>query len=187
MHRTKKETKIGKKKVVDPEKEAESSGNVPIPWTAVTNAIGNPIMILDRNHRILFSNQAMTNLAGGKKEDIIGKKCYEIIHKSQNPEKGCPMDASLAAGRKGSVADEVEVVVGFQTCLVSCTPVKDENGALTFYVHLATDITRQKRAEKRQRTWPRSIASYPNNFPARSGRQTAISGIPVPQEPGLQW
>jgi len=58
------------------------------------------------------------------------------------------MDASLAAGREGSVAGEVEVVVGFQTCLVSCTPVKDENGALTFYVHLATDITRQKRAEK---------------------------------------
>jgi len=134
-----------KKKSGSPGKAGRNPRDSVISWKDVFNAIENPLMVLDYKHRILFANHAMAGLTDVKKERLPGKKCYEVLHKTPEPVPGCPMAASLAAGKKEPVA--TEIVVNNRIYLISCTPVHVATSALPYYVHLATDITRQKQAE----------------------------------------
>lgn len=134
-----------KKKSGSPGKAGRNPRDSVISWKDVFNAIENPLMVLDYKHRILFANHAMAGLTDVKKERLPGKKCYEVLHKTPEPVPGCPMAASLAAGKKEPVA--TEIVVNSRIYLISCTPVHVATSTLPYYVHLVTDITRQKQAE----------------------------------------
>lgn len=114
-------------------------------WENIFQAIGQPTIILDPEHNILSANRATVTAAGLSKEDVVGKKCYEIFHGTSRPPDSCPLEKMLHSGKLETEAMELEALGGVY--LVSCTPVLDDEGRLQKVIHIATDITERKRIE----------------------------------------
>src|SRR4030042_6862439 len=111
-------------------------------WEDIFQAIGHPTLILDPKHQILAANQAAIRAIGRPEAEILGKHCYEIFHRANQPPEGCPLENLLASGHFETVEMEMETLGGVY--LVSCTPVLDEAGRLKRIIHIATDITARK-------------------------------------------
>ncbi|MDD5712516.1 MAG: PAS domain S-box protein [Smithellaceae bacterium] len=137
-------------------------------WVTIFQAIGHPTLILDPSYTILAANKAVSKLLGCAEQDLQGKKCYEIFHKPEaaSAPHGCPMEMMLASGIMETVEMEMEAVGG--VFLVSCTPVLDTQGRLQRIIHIATDVTKHRRAEEALR---KSEDRYRNFF------ENAIEGI----------
>jgi len=112
----------------------------------IFQAIGQQTMILDPQHTVISANRATVTALGRSEQELVGKKCYELIHGASSPPEGCPMEKMLTSGHFETTEMEVEALGG--TYLVSCTPVFDEAGRLEKVIHIATDITERKKAEE---------------------------------------
>ena len=66
---------------------------------ALYQAIGNPTLILDPEHNIISANRAAVEVTGEPEEKLVGKKCYEVLHKLDGPPEGCPLVKMLASSR----------------------------------------------------------------------------------------
>jgi len=115
-------------------------------WENIFQAIGQPTLILDAEHNVISANRAAQRATGKKERELVAKKCYQIFHEADSPVERCPLVAILESGRFETVEKTLEVLGGLY--LVSCTPVLDEKGDLERIIHIATDITRRKRAER---------------------------------------
>jgi len=109
-------------------------------------SIGNATFILDPEFTIISANRAMIELTGQPEKNLVGEKCYKILHNSVGPPESCPMVKMLASSRMETAEIEVEALDRIH--LVSCTPVLDETGQLEKIIHISTDITETKRAER---------------------------------------
>lgn len=125
--------------------QAQASGNGPVSWESIFQAIGSPTLILDRDFNILQANQAALSATHSHLEQLLGKKCYHVFHSHRRRKnvKGCPMSKLLST--KTLVSSEMEVEVLGDTFLVSCTPILDENNEVSQIIHIATPITEHKR------------------------------------------
>ena len=114
-------------------------------WENIFQAIGDYALILDCDHTILKANRAVALRTGIPGEQLIGRKCYELFHNTSAPPKDCPL-------RHGATPDvfqfpaEVRALDG--VVLVNCTPIRDARGEIEKIIHIATDITPLKNAEK---------------------------------------
>ena len=126
-------------------------GNVEdcVRWGDIFQAVGQPTLILDPDRIIMDANQAAIKAIGKPQEDIIGLKCYEIMHNGKPPPDCCPATRLLKSGTIETQDMEVEALNG--TYLISCTPVFRDGGELHRIIHIATDITQQKREQEEKR------------------------------------
>ncbi|MFZ3137686.1 MAG: PAS domain S-box protein [Thermodesulfovibrionales bacterium] len=115
-------------------------------WEDIFQAIGHPAVILNPEHNIMLANHALAKITGKTIEELINKKCYEVFHDTNQPPEGCPMKKMLASKNLEVAEMEMEALGG--VFIVSCTPVIDGNGNLQKIIHIATDITDRKMAEK---------------------------------------
>ncbi len=115
-------------------------------WENIFQAIGQPSLILDSKRNIIAANKATVTLAGKSEKELIGKKCYEILHKKDSHPIECPLEKILQSGSMETGEMVVEALEG--TYLISCTPVFNEQNVLQKVIHIATDITERKKAEK---------------------------------------
>jgi len=115
-------------------------------WEDIFQAIGHPAVILDSEHNIILANHAVAKITGKTLEELKNRKCYEVFHSTTQPPEGCPMKKMLASKNLEVAEMEMEALGG--VFIVSCTPVIDDNGNLQKIIHIATDITDRKMAEK---------------------------------------
>ena len=118
-------------------------------WKQTFEAIGQPAVILDRNHRIIWANNAALSATGKSNKEVEGGFCYNIFHSTKIgcPPDGCPMEKIINKKDFKTVEMEMEALDG--TYLVSCTPLLGENSEPEKIIHIATDITEMKNAEKK--------------------------------------
>jgi len=118
-----------------------------IQWETIFNAIGNPAIILDRDHRVVAANSASLSLTGLQPEEMVGHYCFDVFHRQGDglPPPGCPVEKMLCSGVMESTDVEMEALGG--TFLVSCTPIPAEDGSIEYVIHIATDITARKEME----------------------------------------
>jgi PAS domain S-box-containing protein len=117
-------------------------------WETIFSAIGNPALVLDPSHTILEANDVVVRMTGKTREQLRAMKCWEVFHgaRSTGPADCCPFERMIGNGTPDTVTMEMTASGG--TYLVSCTPVLDEAGTLQRVIHIATDITALKHAEK---------------------------------------
>ena len=81
-----------------------------------------------------------------KPEELVGRKCYELLHKMDKPWYSCPMEKT-----RSDLTSHVEEVddpnIGIPL-LVTTSPILDANGNFAGSVHIAKDITDIRRREK---------------------------------------
>jgi two-component system cell cycle sensor histidine kinase/response regulator CckA len=115
-------------------------------WERTFDAIIDPIMIVDTDHRIVKANKAMVNKLGVKPDDTKRMVCHEIMHGTTEPPLFCPHAQMLADGRPHSVEMDVGRLGG--DFLIVVSPLYGTDGKLEGSIHFSRDITERKSLEK---------------------------------------
>ncbi|MBU0515812.1 MAG: PAS domain S-box protein [Proteobacteria bacterium] len=139
---------------------------------AIINGISDSLMLLDTGtYKILDVNQAFLSSYGLDRQDVLGKKCYEITHHLSRPchhadaDCPCPLEDSVATGNYAYV-EHVHRNHHGKTLYFEITtyPLPDASGRVTRVIHLSRDITMRKylenevkRSENKYRTIFNSI------------------------------
>ncbi len=114
-------------------------------WERTFDSVPDLIAVLDREHKIVRVNSSMATRLGLKPEECAGLQCFRAVHGTDAPPSFCPHTLLLADGRAHSSEMHEDRLGG--DFLVSTTPLCDVGGAVIGSVHVARDITEQKRAE----------------------------------------
>ncbi len=114
-------------------------------WRSTFNVVSDSIMVIDRNNRIIQANQATADFLEMPIPEIVGRSCYELVHRTEAPPDYCPLRKSLKSRRH----EEVEVFVPESNTWisVSVSPICDDRGEINRVVHVLRDITERKTAE----------------------------------------
>ncbi len=89
-------------------------------------------------------NKAGYENIGKKPEELIGKKCYQVIHGLDSPIEGCPCKKALETRTSGTGEIQDHGLVYMTTA----SPIFDENNEIVALAHTVKDITQQKKTEK---------------------------------------
>lgn len=112
-------------------------------WEDTFNSISDPISIHDEEFRIVKANRAFEKVVGMESNEFIGKKCHEVIHKSETPWLNCPHKQCISCG-KPVTREFLEQGLG-KYLLVSCSPISDYRNQLNGTVHVIKDVTERNR------------------------------------------
>jgi len=115
-------------------------------WITTFDTISDFIFILDKDSVITRANNSFLDAIKMKREDVCGKRCFEILHKSDKPWPGCPHQKTL--DDKKTHTEIVEDQNMGIPLLVTTSPIFGKNGDFLGSVHIAKDITQIKQAEK---------------------------------------
>jgi PAS domain S-box-containing protein len=118
-------------------------------WERTFDAVPDLIAILDKEQTILNLNQGMAARLGVTKEEVRGRKCYEVVHGLMGPPAFCPF-ILLLGNRQSHTAEVFEERLG-AFLQVSVSPLFDQEEDLWGCVHVIRDITERKQAEGAQR------------------------------------
>lgn len=112
-------------------------------WQDTFDAISDIIMLLTPTHEIIEINKAGLLSLNKTRAEIIGKKCYQLVHNSESPIKNCPCDISLI-GKKVIVNEYSQNNRSYE---LTAWPVFDENNNIKTITHILKDITERKQLE----------------------------------------
>ncbi len=132
-------------------------------WRAAFNSLEDIMIIIDRDYNIEMINDSGLALIGKSKEEVVGEKCYQIIHGKNSPRERCPFRESLKT-KKPSSAETYEDLFGKHFSIKS-SPIFDENGEIIKFADLIRDITENKRAEEMLRGSEEKYRLLVNNIP----------------------
>jgi PAS domain S-box-containing protein len=88
----------------------------------------------------------MADFLGVGPEELIGKKCYELLHRSSEPFSGCPHLETIKTGFSAST--EISDPCMGKPFLVTTSPIQDDQGKQVGVVHIAKDISERAEAER---------------------------------------
>jgi PAS domain S-box-containing protein len=134
--------------VEEARKQAEEKlRNAEADWRNSFNSLDDVMLIINRDYNIENINEIGLKLLGKSKEEVIGKKCYQVISGADSPGEDCPCTKSLET-KKVESCDRYEERFG-KYYAIRTSPIFDDNGAIIKFVDLRRDITERKQAEKR--------------------------------------
>ena len=113
----------------------------------IINAIGDPIFVKDRMHRIVLANDALCVLAGKAREQIVGKSGYKSISKDQVLHFWEQEEEVFNAGQESVTEDNLTDGSGkIRTISTRKTLFEDQYGCKQI-VGVMRDVTDHKRLE----------------------------------------
>jgi len=112
----------------------------------IMEGIGDGVMVIDRNYRVLAANSAAAASIGMEKQEMIGRPCHELTHKRHEPCSGldtlCPVSLIFERGEK-----VVKVLHTHSTAQgeehhveITASPVRDGEGNIFAMVETFRDI-----------------------------------------------
>ncbi len=139
---------------------AENTDKFVINWESVVNTVPDLILVMDKDNVIIKSNRAVEEAVGRKNGDIVGKRCYEILHNFKEVCVGCPYEMT----KKDALprVEEAYFEELGKPFLITISPLFDEEGKVKGCVHIAKDISEIKKAEVRIRELTRAVEQSPS-------------------------
>ncbi len=113
-------------------------------WQTTFDGISDAICLLDVEGRILQCNKAMADFLRKPSIEIIGRKCYELVHGTSEPPEGYPIVRMRDTIRRESASWQIND----RWFHVTADPLLDGSGDLMGVVHIMSDVTEQKQAEQ---------------------------------------
>lgn len=127
--------------------------------------IKEPVFLLKPGFHIADANEAMLNQLGMAKEEVVGRTCHEISHRSLSPcnskECLCPMKETLETGLSACFIHEHLDRENKSRYVEVCTyPLKNEEGEVTKVFEFCRDITDdlEYRVERKARQVKKDLA-----------------------------
>lgn len=107
-------------------------------WENIFNSLEVPMMIInDKQDIIRINNSMKCNVKN--KDNIIGEKCYKIVHGTFEPPENCPHLKTIKYGTKN--VENIEIQELNSWFRVTTSPTYDSEGNLSGSAHVAQDIT----------------------------------------------
>jgi PAS domain S-box-containing protein len=114
-------------------------------WQETFDAITDGVCIIDKDAgKILECNRAMTRFVETPYSEVIGRSCCELLHDSSEPVKRCPL-VRMYKTRRSQAAD---FQVGERWLHIKVDPLIDNEGRLVGAVHIMSDITEHRKANR---------------------------------------
>ena len=140
----------------------ESEGKL----NAMLQSIPDHMSMMDKDLNILWTNETAKQVFG---DNIVGKKCYEVYHRRQNPCEPYPC-LTLRAFQDGQIhRHETSVIdIDGQTRFFECSAnvaVNDESGKPVAVLEVSRDITERKQMENVLRESEERYRSIINSMP----------------------
>ncbi len=126
-------------------------------WQDIFDAADDFIFISDADYKITRENRALANALKMEPPAIIGKRCYELLHKTHEPPLSCPHRQTLNS-KKSAFAEIFEPTLGLYLD-EGISPIFAENGNLTYCVHVIRDVTKKRLAAETVRESNEQLAS----------------------------
>ena len=116
-------------------------------WERTFDAVSDLISIVDANHIIMRVNRAMACRFGLTPQEMIGRKCHEVMHCTSDPIAGCPFEKVMMTKQEQSkIVEETRLNTVFD---ISVSPMYESGGYLNQCVHIVRDVTEQKQLEEK--------------------------------------
>jgi len=116
-------------------------------WEATFDAIGESVLLISPDGKILRANQAAARAAGRRFTELVGQRCCEMMSGTPHPPEGCPLQQVLQTRRPTSA--EITDRDGSRIRHVAIYPIFDARGEIQAVVEYARDITQIKAAQAR--------------------------------------
>jgi two-component system cell cycle sensor histidine kinase/response regulator CckA len=105
------------------------------------------VVYQDKEHKILWLNQAACESVGMMREVLIGRHCYAIWDQRSERCEDCPVALAMETGRQQEV--EKETPDG-RIWFIRGYPVRNVSGEIVGGIEITQEITERKRAEEEQ-------------------------------------
>jgi PAS domain S-box-containing protein len=120
----------------------------------IVNGIQDHMMVIDLKYRIIEVNRALLQMVGLRREDVVGKHCYEVSHHlkepCKDPDHPCPLEDAVATGKAASATHVHFDKEGREKYFhITCHPLFDKEGRIQQVVDLSRDITKEVNAQAR--------------------------------------
>jgi PAS domain S-box-containing protein len=113
----------------------------------IFESISDMVYFNSKDYEIKSINKAVSKKLGLPPSEIIGKKCYEVFHGTNEPYEKCPHHKTV--NTKKAYIEELEDPNMGGTFLTSSSPIFDMNGEFIGSVHVVRDITELKNLQRK--------------------------------------
>ena len=133
-------------------------------WELTFDSVPDPVVVVNEECGIQRANRALAELVGLELSEIIGKHCYEVLHRSDKPREDCPHQCLLKTGTEAR-SDLEEPWLG-KIFDLTTSPLRDSSGALKGSVIVLRDITEHRRVEELLQEGRKELQTIIDSVPA---------------------
>jgi len=108
------------------------------------DAIRDPLMVVDTDHRVVLINRAMSKRLGRSRDEVRGKLYARLLHGESSPPPACPHARMLIDGQEHIAKMELACLGGEFTLVAS--PILNDNEQVAGSVLVARDANDRLRA-----------------------------------------
>jgi len=112
----------------------------------VLDAFPYYVMLVDSEHTVLAANRAVQTSLGLAPEAIVGGHCPRVVHGTEAPYPGCPLEKACARGCSVECEMHEQDKGRILVSGIYETPLRTAEGR-PVYLHTTRDITEQRQAE----------------------------------------
>jgi two-component system, LuxR family, sensor kinase FixL len=115
-------------------------------WEATFNATRDPIMLVDKEYKVVQANYAASRFFGKPFNLILGNTVHILLYGTDTPPDNCPLKMATQTNKH----EDAEIYIPEKDIwvAVSADPVSDDVEDTPFFVHIIRDITYRKKAEE---------------------------------------
>ena len=118
-------------------------------WEQTFDSIGDMVTIIDKDCVIVRANRALADKLKKHPRQIVGHKCFKLLHCQEEPVENCPHLRTLQT--KKPTSGEVEYFPEKIVHQVTASPIFDKQGEVIASAHIAHDISEQRKLEAQVR------------------------------------
>lgn len=128
----------------------------------IVDSISELFCLYTPNLEIVWTNKVAADSLGLKKEDLLGRHCYELWNRSDMPCPDCPVLRSFETG----IPQEIEKQTpDGRYWLIRGYPIFNEAGEITNLCELTLDISDRKKVEENLKQSEEKYRAYIDNAP----------------------
>ncbi len=123
-----------------------------IEMQAIINSAAEGIRIIDKDRTISLANRTFLSMVEKPEEEVIGKKCYEILNTPLCKTSFCPLQGALRAEKQGDYEIELDVSgKGKKIFYLHTALLSNDYGKPLEVIETIRDVTRHKHLERQIR------------------------------------
>gem|GEM_PF-645891 len=147
--------------ITDRKKMEENLVKSAAEWSITFDSINDMICIVGADYSILRVNNAFSKFLNKPPEEIVGRRCYEIIHATGKPYFMCPHKKTLETGvTHVSEYFEENLKIWVEA---TTSPILDAKNRTVGSVHVMKDISERKKSEEALRAERKTYMSLFNS------------------------
>lgn len=115
-------------------------------WLEIFNSLDDLLLLMDTEHNVKQANKGVVALVGKPMKEIVGQKCYQLLHERNEPVANCPGVRCLDTA-KVETLDYYEPESD-KYLLIKATPMLNKDKEIMAISCLIRDITKYKKSEE---------------------------------------